>query len=115
MESLVAIPNYRKVHYLWRPQLDVQVNVPNDFHSRVCNKTFLIPGSLGDVTATTIAMTRATKKIARRLAQPPSSTATMENASTEIIGVTTTMTAAMAVMKRGKIIKNLDSRLCNKY
>ena len=108
MESLVAIPNNRKVHYLWRPQLDVQVNVPNDFHSRVCNKTFLIPGSLGDVTAITIAMTRATKKIARRLAQPPSSTATMENASTEIIGVTTTMTAAMAVMKRGKIIKNLE-------
>ena len=65
------------------------------------------------MTAITIAMTRATKKIARRLAQPPSSTATMENASTEIIGVTTTMTAAMAVMKRGKIIKNLDSRLYN--
>ena len=52
---------------------------------------------------TTTAMTRATKKIARRLAQAVSSIVTMGSASRELIGATMTMTAAMAAMKKGKI------------
>ena len=73
--------------------------------------TFKKSGSTGDAMATTTARTRATKKIASKLARAASSTATMAGVSPGLIDATTTMTAAMAVMKRGKIIKNLDSRL----
>ena len=53
---------------------------------------------------TTTAETTATKKTARRLAQAGISTATMVNVSPAVIDATTTMTVAMAVMKKGKQI-----------
>ena len=60
---------------------------------------------------TTTAMTTATKKIAQRLAQAANSIATMGNASQGLIGATMTMTAAMAAMKKGKIVMCLSGSI----
>ena len=76
----------------------------NTIHPKISNTKFIFPHSVSTTgaTGTTTAGTRATKKIARKLARTASSTVTMESASRGAFAVTKTMTAAMAVMKKGK-------------
>ena len=74
-------------------------------HPTITGKKSHLSASTTGATGTTIAQMRATKKIARKLAQAASSTATMGSASRAAFAVTKTTIAAMAVMKKGKQIK----------